>query len=149
MRIQKTTSSDTKVQLIIEADQAFLDNIKQMTLRHLGSKHVKLPGFREGKAPLSLIEKNVDQNQLQSEFVEEAVNRMYVEALKAEELRPVTQPEIQIKKFVPFTDLVVEVTVETIGKITLPDYTKTKKTAPKVELAAKDINDVVESLQKR
>src|SRR2546425_1041811 len=112
MRIQSTGSSDTKVQLTIVADQALLDNVKQLTLKHLSAKHVKLPGFREGKAPLSLVEKNVDPAQLQSEFLEEAVNRMYVEAIKAEQLRPVSQPEIQIKKFVPFTELEVDINVE-------------------------------------
>ncbi|HSX44338.1 MAG TPA: trigger factor [Candidatus Saccharimonadales bacterium] len=149
MRIQRTNPSDTKTELTISADQAFLDNIKQQTLKHLSAKHVKLPGFREGKAPLSLVEKNTDPEQLQSEFLEEAVNRMYVEAIKAEQLRPVAQPDIQIKKFVPFTDLEVSVTVEVIGKVTLPDYTKIKKTSPKVDVTAQDVNDVVESLRKR
>src|SRR5215204_1962095 len=107
MHVKTTHVSDTKVELAITADQSFLDNVKQLTLKHLASKHLKLPGFREGKAPLSLVEKNVDPAQLQSEFLEEAVNRMYVEAIKAEQLRPISQPEIQIKKFVPFNNLEV------------------------------------------
>jgi trigger factor len=149
MHVKRTQLSDNSVELDLTADGAFLASIKQLTLKHMASKHVKLPGFREGKAPLGLVEKNVDPAQLQSEFLEEAVNRMYAEAVKAENLRPITQPEVQIKKFVPFTDLEVSVKVDVIGEITLPDYTKIKKIAPQVELSAKDINDVVESLRKR
>lgn len=149
MQVKRTNKSETNVELELTADQAFLTNVKTLTLKHLASKHVKLPGFREGKAPLGLVEKNVDPAQLQSEFLEEAVNRMYVEAIKAEDLRPIAQPEVQIKKFVPFTDLEVTVTVEVISEITLPDYKSIKKVAPKVEVSAQDVNDVVESLRKR
>ena len=109
MRVKRTDISDTKVRLTVTADQALMDQIKEHTLQHLGAKHVKLPGFRAGKAPLALIEKNVDPSRLQSEFLDEALNRLYSEAIKAENIRPIGQPEVNMKKFVPFTDLEVDI----------------------------------------
>lgn len=149
MRVKRTDISDTKVTLTITADQALMDHIKEHTLQHLGAKHVKLPGFRAGKAPLALIEKNVDPAQLQSEFLDEALNRLYNEAIKAENIRPIGQPEVSMKKFVPFTDLEVDITQEIIGTITLPDYKKMKKTVPSSDITTEDINGVIETLKRR
>src|SRR6476660_3494906 len=103
MQVKRTNSSDTQIKLTIVATATDMEPIKQATLRHLGAKHVKLAGFRSGKAPLNLIEKNVDPNLLQSEFLEEAVNRFVLKAIQEEHLRPVAQPKITLKKFVPFT----------------------------------------------
>ena len=48
----------------------------------------------------TLVEKNVDQNQLQTTFLEEAINQMYGVAVTEKKLRPVSNPEISIKSFV-------------------------------------------------
>ena len=86
MQIKRSELTKTKYKLSISSDQATLDNIKTHVLRRLATNQVKLPGFRAGKAPLSLVEKNIDQNLLQSEFLDEAVNRMYTQAIKAEKI---------------------------------------------------------------
>jgi len=149
MQIKKTNVSDTKVSLSVSADQDFMDRVKTHTLKHLGAKHVKLPGFRDGKAPLALIEKNVDASLLQSEFLEEAINRLYVETVKVENLKPIGQPEVNLKKFVPFTELQVEINQDVIGPVTLPDYKKIKKPLPTTQITDEDIDGVMETLKRR
>lgn len=149
MRVTRTDISDTKVKLTVTADQELMTRTKNHVLEHVGAKHVKLPGFRAGKAPLALIEKNVDPSLLQSEFLDEILNRMYNEAIKVEKVRPIGQPEVSVKKFVPFTDLEAEITQEIIGAITLPDYRKIKMTPPKTEVTPEDIKGVLETLKRR
>ena len=104
MRIKKTSTNPTNIKLTITADPEFLEKTKNHVLRHLAGE-VKLPGFRSGKAPLGLVEKSTDSNVLQSRFMDEAINRMYSDAVRAESLRPVADPKVSIKKFVPFTEL--------------------------------------------
>ena len=149
MQIKRTALTNTKVKLAITSDQATLDTIKAHVLKHLASEHVKLPGFRAGKAPLSLVEKSVDQNLLQSEFLDEAVNRMYAQAIRAEKIRPVEQPKVDLKKFVPFTLVEFEVEVEAVSDIKLMDYTKLRKKPKSVTIGDKDIQDVIKSLRQR
>ncbi|MET0779659.1 MAG: trigger factor, partial [Candidatus Saccharimonadales bacterium] len=110
---------------------------------------LKLPGFREGKAPLSIVEKQVDQARLQSEFIEHALQRLYLAALEQENLRPVSEPKIKINKFVPFETLEVEVSVEIVGDVKLPDYKKMKFAKEKVTVTAKEIDDVIANLRTR
>lgn len=149
MQVKKESVTPTKVKLTLTADQKLLDEIKRETLTHLAKDHVKVQGFRQGKAPLNLVEKSVDANLLQSEFLERAVNRLYVEAVSQEQLRPVDQPQVNITKFVPFTTLELTAELEAVGDIKLPDYKAIKLAKPAVKVAAKDVDEVLNSLRTR
>ena len=149
MQVKKEQISPTKVKLTVICDQTMLDSVKHEVLAHLAKDHVKIQGFRTGKAPLSLVEKNVDQQLLQSEFLDSALNRAYVHALDTKELRPIAQPEVAITKFVPFTTMEFTAEVEVIGEVSLPDYKKIKLTRPTVNVSAKDIDGVLANLRQR
>lgn len=148
MQVQKKKLSDTKIELHMVADAALLQDVKQNVLKHL-AKHVKTPGFRQGKVPLTLVEKQVDPATLQTEFLDEALNRLYVAALQTEKVRPVSQPEVSLKKFVPFTTLEVDATVEAVGDVKLPDYTKVKVEKKTPTITEKDITEVIDALRDR
>ena len=147
MKIKHNTS--TNITISIDADPATLTKIKHATLKRLNSPSLKVPGFRAGKAPLNMIEKHLDTNQLHSEFIDAVLNHFFVSAISSEKLRTVGQPNVNLKKFVPFTTMEFEITSDVLGEVILPDYKKIKhsKTQPKIEV--KDINDVIASLQKR
>ncbi|HEX4774135.1 MAG TPA: trigger factor [Candidatus Saccharimonadales bacterium] len=138
----------TKTKLTVTADPAELEPIKQAVLRQLG-QNVKVPGFRAGKAPANLLEKQLDQSVFQTEFLERAVNDLYVKAIDEQRLRPVAQPQISIVKFVPFTTLEFTAESETVGEIKLPDYKKIKLPLQKVEVTVAEVNEVLESLRQR
>lgn len=148
MQVHKTITNPTTVKLKIEADQALLEEVREQVLRKL-AKTVKLQGFRQGKAPLALVEKSVDQNAYQQEFLDTALNRMYGEALLEQKVRPVSQPTVNVTKFVPFTTLEFEADVESIGEVKLPDYTKIKLEKKPVKIEAKDVEAVLDNLRIR
>jgi trigger factor len=148
MQIKRTNTSETETKLIIIANEQEMASMKQHVLGHFKDK-VKIAGFREGKAPLDMIEKSVDPSLLQTEFLEDAVNQLYGKAVQEEQLRPIANPEINIKKFVPFTTLEFEATITVMGDVTLPDYTKVKKQKPEVKITADDVKDVLKNLQSR
>ena len=148
MNITRTNKTSTQVNLVILADEADIKPLKDHALEHLASK-VKVPGFREGKAPLAVIEKHVDQTTLVDEFTEEALNTLYMRALEQEDLRPVGNPNVTILKFVPFTTLEFQVELEIIGTVKLPDYKKIKLAKKPAGITAEEVNNVIESLQKQ
>ena len=148
MQTTQKSISPTKVEFTITADQALLDRVKDHVLADL-AKDVNMAGFRKGHAPKALIEKNVDQSMLQSQFIDHALNELYGQALIEQKLRPVAQPEVSISKFVPFTTLEFKAIVEVVGKITLPDYKKIK-VAKKVEKTTDtDVTAVLDDLRRR
>jgi trigger factor len=148
MQVVKKNLTDTKLHLTLTADELVLQEAKKEALEAL-AKNLKLQGFRPGKAPLSLVEKQVDPAALQSEFLERAMNRLYIAALDQEKLRPVEQPQVKIKKFVPFDTLELEAEVEVVGEVKLPDYKKIKVAKRPVTITAKDVDQVLENLRGR
>lgn len=148
MQVQKKQLSDSSVQLIITGDASALEHARQHAVNQLRSD-VKVPGFRSGKVPPAVAEKYIDSNTLQSRALDHAINDLYSAAVSQEKLRPVAQPQVTLKKFVPFTDIEIEATVDVLGEINLTDYKKIRVTHKPVSVTAKDIDDVIESLRVR
>jgi len=149
MQIKLTHNSDTNVTLTIVADSTTLTKIKESTLRKMNSSNLKVAGFRPGKAPLDMVEKNLDQQALQSEFIDTVLNHYYGQAMIKENLRVVGQPTVNLKKFVPFTTFEFDVTVDILGDVKLPDYKKIKKTKTEAKITTENVAEVIESLRKR
>jgi len=148
MHIVRKDISETKVQLSVTAAEAYLAPFKLKTLEKVASQ-VKIPGFREGKAPLNLVEKHADPQIVQREFLDAAVNSLYIAAVNDEKLRPIDNPTIQLKKFVPFTSLEFEAEINVLGPVKLPDYKKIKKQPKPVSVSAKQVEEVISNLQTR
>lgn len=148
MQITLTHPSDTQAKLKIVANEAELSTMKETVLAKF-QKQVKIQGFREGKAPLALVEKNVDPSALETEFLDEAINQMYIQAVNDKKLRVVNNPQVNIVKWVPFTTLEFEADVEIIGEVKLPDYKKIKVVKDTPKVTAEDVAAVLKQLQTR
>jgi len=58
---------------------------------------VTLPGFRKGKAPLSVIQR-LHGGRVRNDAVSRVVEKTYVEALRAEGIVPVADPDLNLDK---------------------------------------------------
>jgi trigger factor len=148
MNVEREQLSETKVKLSFKAEASELNASKLKSLKKL-SGEVKVPGFRPGKAPMSMVEKYLPSSTLQSDFLDEAINKVYVDGIQQENLRPVAQPNINVTKFVPFTTLEFSAEVEVIGDVKLPDYKKLSFTQKKAIVTAKDVQGVLDNLADR
>lgn len=148
MHVKKSNQSPTKVSLTVVANEKELSLIKSNLLARFQHK-IKVPGFRAGKIPPEIVEKHADPAVLQTEFLEDAVEQLYVAAVNEERVRPVDQPQITIKKFVPFSVLEFEAVIEALGEVKLPDYKKISKKKPSANVTAEDVKEVLESLRTR
>lgn len=146
VKVSRPTKTEAVVSVIPTLSE--LEAIKEHVLTHFQSS-VKVPGFRAGKTPAAMLEKHVNPQSLQAQFLEEAIEQLYTQALQSQNLRPVDRPDISLKKFVPFTTLEFEAKVPVLGEVRLPDYKKIRRAKPSVKLTAKDVDDVIKSLQAR
>ena len=149
MQVKKTSLGDTKVKLTVVPNLGELTAIKDQVLLHFSKNQTNIPGFRAGKAPLRVIEKHVDPQLLQTEFLDSALNQLYVTAVELEKLRPIDQPTVTIQKFVPFSTLEFEIEVETVGEIKLAEYKKIKLAKNDVSVSVSEVNEVLKSLRQR
>jgi len=123
METKLTSRKDTEAQFSVVLTEADLILIKNEVFDHLRTQ-VKAAGFRPGRAPDAVVERELGSQTVQSEFVEHAIQHTYVEAVRAENLHVIASPRVTIEKFVPYTELSYKVTVELMPKVKLADYKK-------------------------
>lgn len=148
MNVVRTDKSPTEVELVITAEPAELESVKRRVAGALGS-NLKVPGFRQGKAPSSVAEKHVDPQKLLDEFVNEALNALYGQALTEQNLRPIDIPKLSVTKLVPFTTLEFKVDVPIVGPVKLGKYDSIKVNKPIATVTDTDVKEVLSNLQLR
>ena len=147
MNVTSKIISSTNYEVNFSVDEATLKLAKKHAVKKL-SKNIKIAGFRPGKAPAHMTEKAIDEATLQNEFINEALNHSLSEALEQESLRPVVQPEVELTKFVPYSNVEFKATVYVLGPITLPDYKNLGVVKTEVVISEEDINQVIKNLQR-
>lgn len=148
MRVTRKDNSPTNITLTVDADAKDLAPIRRHVIGHF-RRSVRIPGFRAGRAPDTMIEQQVNQQQFLDEFMEHALNELYRQAVDQEKIRPVSVPNVQLKKFVPYTDLQFEAEAEILGPVKLPNYKAISLARKKVEITAADTNELIKNLQTR
>jgi trigger factor len=138
--------SDTKVALTITVGALELGEAEQVALVKL-SKTTKVPGFRAGKVPASIVAKHVDPQALQEQTLDDAVSRAVAEAFVREKLQPLDRPNVEIKKYVPSEILEFTAEVEVLPKVELGDYKKLSAKQEKVSVTAKEIDETIERMR--
>ncbi|HMH69902.1 MAG TPA: trigger factor [Candidatus Saccharimonadales bacterium] len=138
--------SDTKVELTISLSKDELKAAEQVALTKL-AKSVKVPGFRKGNVPASVASKHVDPQMLSQQTLEDALSKAVAEAFTSEKLQALDRPAVEVKKFVPGSELEFTAEAEILPKITLGDYKKLKVTKAKITVATKDIDEIIERMR--
>ncbi|MDB5393216.1 MAG: tig [Rhodospirillales bacterium] len=86
------------------------------------SKSIKLPGFRPGKVPLSLVKKRYGSS-VMGEVLEKTVQDSSSKLLQDNDVRPALEPKIEVVSFAEGTDLEYTMAVETLPEIEPADLT--------------------------
>ncbi|MFZ3020271.1 MAG: trigger factor [Minisyncoccia bacterium] len=111
----------------------------------------ELPGFRKGKVPKDMFVEKVGELTILEEGAERAIAEAYPDIVADEKFMPISRPKIRITKIAPKNDLEVEIEVETMPEITLPDYKKiassVKEEAPDNEVKDEEVETVLHNLQ--
>ncbi len=107
-----------------------------------------IPGFRKGKAPRSIIEKQYGEGT----FFEDAVNSLlpvhYEKALDALSIDPVARPDIDIEEVAPKADLVFTAVVTIAPEFTLEGYKGIEVEDINAEVTDKMIDDEIDKTRK-
>ena len=147
MKTKVKNISDVKVELTISLGVEELKAAEQVALTKL-AKEVKIEGFRKGKAPLEMVAAQVDQNVLGQEVIENALSKAVAEAFLKEKIQAINRPEVDVKKFVPGTELEFTATSEIMPKVELGDYKNLKVKKEKVSVSQKEVNETIDQILK-
>lgn len=145
MKHEIKQQTKTEVEFLIALDEKYLTGVKAEILARL-KQSLKVDGFRPGKMPDSIAERNIDSTKLQMEVVEAALSRSYGKIIKSTKLDVLSSPKVEVTKFVPFTALEYSAKAALVPKIDF-DYSKlnVKFDSPKVD--KDEVDKTVISLQ--
>ena len=148
MQIKKEYISKVKVKLAIDLTESELKPHIEKVYKSL-AKNLKIAGFRPGKAPQFVVEKEVGQDKFYAEVLDSVLPEAYYNAITKEKIITVSRPEIKVTKYAPTGGLSFEAEVEMLPEFTLPDYKKIKVSQKEVKVTDKDIQDELKGLQER
>lgn len=98
MKVQVTPVDQHQVTLTIEVPAEDVKKGIDVAIKRL-SNQVTIPGFRKGKTPRKVLEAHFGKEAVLGEAGDYIVNKYYDEALRSENIVPVTQADIDMVKF--------------------------------------------------
>ena len=123
--------SEVKVEITFDLDKDDLKNYKQIALYELG-KDLKVDGFRKGKVPINVVEKNVKKELLIDTTIDIAIKSAIIDCSMKENLQVISKPEVDIMEFDFEKGMKFIATIELLPEPKLVDFTKIKVKEEKV-----------------
>jgi trigger factor len=112
------------------------------------SKQARIPGFRKGKVPASMV-RNRFSSEITSDVVEHLVPQYFREAVIKGGFRPVSQPHIYGLEFTPGEPIKFKAAFEVLPEFELGDYKAIKVEKPEVAVTDAEIDAEIAKVQEQ
>ena len=111
-------SSEKEVEIKLQYDEIKNEIAEEVQKQ---TRKIQIPGFRKGKAPLSMLKKMYG-DAFEYEASEKIANSFFWKIAEKNNFKPIGQPTMTDIKFEPEKELSFKVKFETIPKIEVKDY---------------------------
>jgi len=142
------TLSPTRAKLTVEVPFEELKPSLDAAYQQI-AKQINVPGFRRGKVPPAIIDRQVGRGVVLNEAVNDVLPKKYVEALQENDLEPLAQPEIEVTRLDDAEVLEFTAEVDVKPQIDLPDYEGLEATVDDVEVTDEDVEEQLGALRER
>jgi trigger factor len=142
------TLSPTRAKLTVEVPFEELKPSLDAAYKKI-AQQINVPGFRRGKVPPAVIDRQVGRGVVLDEAINEVLPQKYVEALQSNSLEPLAQPEIEVTKFEDNQALEFTAEVDVKPEIEVPDYEGLEAEVEDVEVTDADVEQQVQALRER
>jgi len=113
------------------------------------AQQINVPGFRRGKVPPMVIDRQVGRGAILDQAVQDAVPQFYVQALQDNDLQPLAQPEIEVTRLEDNETLEFTAEVDVKPDFELPAYADLTATVDDVAVTDEDVAEQVQALRER
>ncbi len=145
IELEEVDSCNKKLKLVIpQAD--YKNKIKNFYKKL--AKDVKVPGFRKGKVPVSMLEKQYGA-EVKREALNELINEFVTNAIKEKDLKSVSPPRLLEVEAEEGTDITVEASLEVLPEIEVKDYSGIELEVKIPKITDEDVDKVIEAHRKR
>ena len=121
MKVTVERGDNSEVSLKIVVEGAELVKASDAASKRIAGK-INIPGFRKGKAPKKIVERFAGKEAVLNEAFDIVAQKSFADALKEENLEPVTRPEIDIDTLEEGKDVEFTAKFTNRPEITLGEY---------------------------
>ena len=143
MKVTKEKVENSQAYLTVEMEPAEMEAGMQDAYRRLAQK-ANIPGFRKGKAPRMVVERQLGRGRLLEEALDRLLPQAYEQAIKEQEIEPYAQPELDITQTDP---LIFKAVVPLKPTVELGDYKSLRLAPNPVDIKDENIDAVIEDLR--
>lgn len=148
MKSAVETLNPTRVKLTVEVPFEELKPSLDAAYKKVAAQ-VNIPGFRKGKVPQAVLDRQGYRGFALDEAVNEVLPRAYGEALQENDLEPLGQPEIEVTKFEDNAALEFTAEVDVKPEIKLPAYDGLEAEVEDITLTDEDVEEQIGALRER
>ena len=148
MKSAVETLSPTRAKITVEVPFEELKSSLDAAYQAI-AKQINIPGFRKGKVPPPVIDRQVGRGTVLDEAINDALPKLYVQALQDNDLQPLAQPEIDVTKLEDNTLFEFTAEVDVRPSIEVPSYDALSVEVEDITVSEEDIDHEVESLRER
>ena len=147
--MEATTAQANELERRVDLAIAIADVEKEMEqrLKRMG-KNMKMPGFRPGKVPFSIVRQQYG-DQARHEVLSEELDRVFSETVTEQKLRVAGYPRIEPKTTESTTHLEFSAIFEVYPEFALGDLSASEIERPTLEVGAAEIDKTLDILRKQ
>jgi len=146
LNLEKEYLEDHQVKITVTVDDDVFESSKRKAARMI-AKRTRISGFRPGKAPYTVIARQVGEGVIIEEAIDLVVNDIYPELLDEAEIEPFGPGTLEeIKNLEP---LELEFLIPLQAEVELGDYQSIRIDYEPQEIGDKDVDDVINNLRER
>ncbi|MGN0192673.1 MAG: trigger factor [Candidatus Gastranaerophilaceae bacterium] len=148
MEITTGNRENNEIKANVKFDAQSVKKEYEKTCRHL-SQRVNIPGFRKGKVPNVILEKNLGKEYIKQQMLESLLPGVFYEIVTKNNLDVIAEPRLNKFDFNEDGSLDLEFDFELRPEVELGDYKNFEITAKDVEYKAEDEDKELEILKER
>lgn len=147
--MEPTTAQANELERRIDLSIAIADVEKDLDqrIKRMG-KNIKMPGFRPGKVPFSIVKQQYGQ-QARHEALSEALDRAFGEAVTQQQMRVAGYPRIEPKTTDSTTHLEFSAIFEVYPEFTPGDLSSAEIERPLLEVTDSEVDKTLDILRKQ
>jgi trigger factor len=145
LKVTSEPLPERQVRLEIEVEDARHNDAIERAYRKLAPR-VQIAGFRPGKAPRPLIERQLGRPRLLDEAMDILVPEVYREAIEEQKLEPVANPDLELVSHEPF---VFKATVPLRPAVDIGDYNSIRAPFEKPAVTEEQLEESIRDLRRR
>jgi trigger factor len=128
-------------------NEKFRDALKKSYVKNVGKFNI--PGFRKGKAPMAMIEKQYGEGVFYEDAIELVCDETYPVAVKENELLPVDYPKIDVVQIGKDVDFIYTAKVTVKPEVKLGQYREVEVNKVEYPVTDEDVNGELNSMREK